>query len=97
MPSQNAIIPIKENATFMAILHPSSMEFTTLSSVPLKNPIIIDDVIIKFSSDDFGKEIVCNAKIIKSHENQYVAKYENLNVHDEDKIVKYVFKLITKK
>ncbi|MBQ8848520.1 MAG: PilZ domain-containing protein [Candidatus Gastranaerophilales bacterium] len=56
-----------------------------------------DDVIIKFSSDDFEKDIKCNAKIIKTHENYYVAKYVNLNPHDEDKIVKYVFKMIAKK
>ena len=46
---------------------------------------------------DFEKDIKCNAKIIKTHENYYVAKYVNLNPHDEDKIVKYVFKMIAKK
>ena len=56
-----------------------------------------DDVIIKFSSDYFEKDIRVNAKIIKNDANLSVAKFCNLKQSDEDRIVKYVFKLIAKK
>jgi hypothetical protein len=47
--------------------------------------------------EEFEKEIVANAQIIKIYDNCYVAKFLNLNSYDEDKIMKYVFKLIAKK
>lgn len=56
-----------------------------------------DDVIVAFSSDDFEKEIIANAKIIKVKDNVHIAKFINLKAVDENKIVKYVFKLIAKK
>ena len=56
-----------------------------------------EKVKLKFFAKDFEKDITCQAKIIKSHYGIYVAKYINLNVNDENKIVKYVFNMITKK
>lgn len=58
---------------------------------------INDKIEMVFSADDFGKEIVADGQIIKIHKNTYVAKFMNLNTHDEDKIMKYVFRLIAKK
>ena len=56
-----------------------------------------DDVIIKFSSDYFEKDIRVNAKIIKNESDISVAQFYGLKQSDEDRIVKYVFKLIAKK
>ena len=56
-----------------------------------------ETVQITFCKEDFEKEIVVDANIIKIYDNSFVAKYSNLKPHDEDKIVKYVFKLIAKK
>ena len=42
IPSQKAIIPIKEKAILTARLHPSSMAVTTLFNVPLQAPATID-------------------------------------------------------
>lgn len=47
--------------------------------------------------EEFEKEIISSAEIIKIYDNCFVAKFLNLNSHDEDKIMKYVFKLIAKK
>lgn len=52
---------------------------------------------IKFSEKEFEKNIQTYATIIKVSDSSYVAKYINLNKYDEDKIVKYVFKVIAKK
>ena len=46
---------------------------------------------------EFEKEIKCAATIIKLNKLGYVAKFNDLSMHDENKIVKYVFKLIAKK
>jgi len=56
-----------------------------------------DKVNIVFSADDFEKEIKLHAEILKINDTSIVAKYLNLNPYDEDRIVKYVFKMITKK
>lgn len=56
-----------------------------------------DKVKIKFFEKDFDKDIECMAQIIKSHYGIYIAKYINLNMTDEGKIVKFVFNTITKK
>lgn len=56
-----------------------------------------ENIKIILSKEDFEKEIIANAQIIKIYDNCYVAKFLNLNTFDEDKIVKYVFKLIAKK
>ena len=56
-----------------------------------------ENVTISLPEDEFEKQIIINAKIIKVYDNYYVAKFEDLNSHDEDKIVKYVFRLIAKK
>lgn len=61
------------------------------------NFILNEQVKIIFAQDDFGKEIICEAQILKIHETSIVAKYINLKPFDEDRIVKYVFKMITKK
>lgn len=52
---------------------------------------------IEFSSKEFEKNIQTYATIIKVNESSFVAKYNNINKYDEDKIVKYVFKVIAKK
>lgn len=52
---------------------------------------------IKFSEKEFEKNIQTYATIIKVSDSSYVAKYVSLNKYDEDKIVKYVFKVIAKK
>ena len=56
-----------------------------------------DDVKILFSKEYFEKDIEIESKIIKFHNGVYVAQYLNLNKYDEDRITKYVFKMITKK
>lgn len=55
-----------------------------------------ENVKIILPQTEFEKEIEINATIIKSSNLSQVAKFENLNSFDEDKIVKYVFKMITK-
>ena len=45
IPSQNAIIPISEKATFTDNSAPSSIELTTSCSLPLTAPIIIENTI----------------------------------------------------
>ena len=55
------------------------------------------DVVLNFPKEEFGKEIVTCATIIKRNGNNFVAKYRNINPFDEDKLVKYVFKMISKK
>ena len=55
-----------------------------------------DVVTLAFSKADFEKDILTRAIIIKNDDDWYVAKYDNLNSHDEDKIVKYVFKTIVR-
>ena len=52
---------------------------------------------INFHKKEFEKNIQTCATIIKVNDSSYVAKYTNLNKYDEDKIVKYVFKMIAKK
>ena len=58
---------------------------------------LYDEVDIVFPQEEFEKEINVRARIIKTYDNYYVAQYINLKPFDEDKIVKYVFKLIAKK
>ncbi|MBQ8636065.1 PilZ domain-containing protein [bacterium] len=52
---------------------------------------------INFPEDVFGKAFSCTAEIIKISVSSVVAKYHNLLPYDEDRIVKYVFKMIAKK
>ncbi len=56
-----------------------------------------DKIKIKFSENDLGKNITCDAIIIKAQHDIHVAKYVNMSPYDEDKIMKYVFKLMTLK
>lgn len=57
-----------------------------------------DDVIkISFSKEFFEKDIKCMAKIYKFYNNIYVAKFCDLNIYDEDRLVKYIFRKMTKK
>jgi len=64
----------------------------------LSNDIFVtgDSVILNFPQDLFEKNIVIDASIIKTQNNKLVAKYKNLNSKDEDKIVKYIFKVMTR-
>lgn len=55
-----------------------------------------EKVVIKYHCDDFEKDLEINAKIIKAFQGSYVAQYVNVKPFDEDKIVKYVFKMIAK-
>ncbi|MBQ7287190.1 MAG: PilZ domain-containing protein [Candidatus Gastranaerophilales bacterium] len=58
----------------------------------------IGDIInIILPSTEFEKEIRCKANIIKINKNAFVAKFVDMSPHDENKVVKYVFKLIAKK
>ena len=55
-----------------------------------------DLVTIFFPKKDFERDITAQALIIKNNSDWFVAKYIDLNTHDEDKIVKYVFKTMVK-
>lgn len=55
-----------------------------------------DSVQICFSKEQFEKDMLIKAIILKENLNWYVAKYEDINPRDEDRIVKYVFKTIVK-
>ncbi len=58
----------------------------------------IGDIInIKFFEKDFGKNITCQASIVKIEDDIYAAKFLNLNMYDENKIVKRIFELIASK
>lgn len=52
---------------------------------------------ITYSENDFERQIKCSGEIIKKYDDYYVAKHLDLKPFDEDKIVKYVFRLITEK
>ena len=56
-----------------------------------------DKINIILPNDEFGSIIKCTAKVIKTRGNYFVAKFENLNSYDENKIVKRVFELLSKK
>jgi len=55
-----------------------------------------DFVTVYFPKEHFEKDIIVSAEIIKKNDDWHVAKYFDINSHDEDKIVKYVFKQIIK-
>lgn len=56
-----------------------------------------EEVTIFFPSNLFEKSITCKAKIISANASgRYTAKYTAINQHDEDKIVKFVFKVMTR-
>ena len=56
----------------------------------------LDEILeFKFFERDFGKEIICRAKIIKKNNDIYVGQFMNLNIYDEDRIVRHVYNLIT--
>lgn len=58
----------------------------------------IDDILsFKFFENEFEKDFECKAQILKANFGVYSAKFINLKPFDEDRIVKYVFKMITKK
>ena len=56
-----------------------------------------DEVTIALDKELFEKDIYSKAKIIKRDKNWHVAQFIGMKSHDEDKIVKYVFKTIVKK
>lgn len=56
-----------------------------------------EEFIIKYSCEDFGKDIRINAKIVKINAQGYAAQYIDPDKYDVDKIVKYVFSLIAQK
>ena len=56
-----------------------------------------DEVVLIFDEKYFGKTFNASGKIIKVNDDYCVAKFYNLKMYDEDRIVKYVFKLIAKK
>ena len=54
------------------------------------------EIILPF--EEFQKNIKINAQIIKKlSNNSFVAKFLNLNLYDENKIVKRIFELLSKK
>ncbi|MBQ4646890.1 MAG: PilZ domain-containing protein [Candidatus Gastranaerophilales bacterium] len=52
---------------------------------------------IKFSKEVFEHEIYCKARIVKIIGDIYAAQFDNLSPFIEGKIIKQVYKLITKK
>ena len=44
----------------------------------------------------FEKELICTAKIIKINESDYIAQFENISENIESKIMKFVFKNVSK-
>jgi len=56
-----------------------------------------EKVAVYLPEEEFGKEIICPSQIIKYRKNVYVARFLNLTPAQEDRIVKYVFKLVAKK
>lgn len=59
--------------------------------------VLEENVKVILPEHEFEKEIIANGQIIKKYDNCFVVKFLNLNSHNEDKIIKYVFKLIAKK
>lgn len=56
-----------------------------------------EEVTVLFPSNLFERSITCKAKIIGTNSSgRYTAKYTEINQHDEDKIVKFVFKVMTR-
>ncbi len=52
---------------------------------------------IIFEEDIFSKKITCQAEIIKKNDDNYSAVYTEINEHDQNKIVKRIYKLLSKK
>ena len=50
-----------------------------------------------FPVNVFSKLITCEAEIIKSRDDFFIAQFKNLNVYDENKIVKRIFELLARK
>ncbi|MBQ8475636.1 PilZ domain-containing protein [bacterium] len=50
-----------------------------------------------FPENVFSKVITCDAEIIKVQDDFFVAQYKNLNIYDENKIVKRIFELLARK
>lgn len=55
-----------------------------------------DDIKINFPKEIFDKEFECSAKIIKINDDTIVAEFNNINEYNESKIMKYVFKNVSK-
>lgn len=58
---------------------------------------VSDKIQIELPKEEFEKDITANADIIKYENDSYVLIYQDINPYDEDKIVKYVFKLVSQK
>lgn len=50
-----------------------------------------------FEEEIFSKKITCQAEIIKKNDDNYSAVYTDINEHDQNKIVKRIYKLLSKK
>ncbi len=55
-----------------------------------------DELIMNFSADIFESDFECEAKIIKINDDNYIAGFNNINENNESKIIKYVFKNVSK-
>lgn len=52
---------------------------------------------VVFDEDLFSKKISCDAEVIKAHNGFCAVKFLNLNIYDESKITKKVFKILSGK
>ena len=59
-----------------------------------QNFSIGDEVKFCFFECDFGRDIICFAEIVKKDDDIYAAQFKKLSLYDEDRIVKYIFKLM---
>lgn len=55
-----------------------------------------DKIQIRFPEEIFEQDLRCNAKIIKINDDNYVGQFDNISKSNESKIMKYVFKNVSK-
>ena len=88
----------KEQESAYCNCHCADLSGASIAFSCLDETFNVGDIIDIILPDvEFGKEIKLKANIFKINNQNYVAKFNEINQHDENKIVKYVFKLIAKK
>lgn len=55
-----------------------------------------DEIEIRFPKEIFEQDLRCDAKIIKINDDNYVGQFDNISKSNESKIMKYVFKNVSK-
>lgn len=68
------------------------MSFTSKTKFELD-----EELTIEFPVNIFGKSITTHARVLKITNINYAVKFLDLSQNDEDKIVKYIFKMMVKK